>query len=232
MTNLELVSAIAGALFGLSVLAHLIVMFLTIIGLLWSPIAAAKADRYRADTGGSAKAAASMFLPWLYARKSMSGDNQMAPRTVRLGYRLVYVLWLLGPGGAWAGVFLYAGPAYVVFLLYNFLTGSGWVTYGSTAEFTDWSDILAVFVLGAIAGLIAYACLFDRRLGLISSLKRIRALDSGQANLAKIAFEGAIHPQYLDPFVRATLWSFASPVLLVVALVITLPIAGGSVIGN
>lgn len=230
MTNLEFVSAIAGALFGLSVLAHLLVMLLTIIGLLWSPIAAAIADRHRADTGGSAKAAASMFLPWLYARKNMLGDNQMAPRTVRLGYGLVYMLWLLGPSGAWAGLFIYVSSLNVVSIVfYLFLAGPG-ENLSFTDPWRDASDVISALLLSALTGLIAYACLFNRRLGLIPSLKRIRTLHSGRDAPAQSASKGAVHPDYLVPFVRAIFWSFASPVLFAVVLAIVLPIRGGAII--
>ena len=230
MTNLELVSAIAGALFGLSVLAHLVVMLLTIVGILWSPIAAEIADRHRADTCKSAKASIAMFVPWLYARKSMSGDNQMAPRTVRLGYRLVYMLWLLGPGGAWTGMFIYVSSLNVVSIVfYLFLAGPG-EDPSFTSAWRDASDVISALLLSALTGLIAYACLFDRRLGLNSSLKLIRALDSGRDAPAQSASKGAVHPDYLAPFVRAIFWSFASPVLFAVVLAIVLPIRGGAII--
>lgn len=229
----EVASVAVGALFGVSVFAHLSVMLLTFAGLLWSPIAAAIADSNHTDRCGSAKASAWMFLPWLYVRKSMSRDSPMALRTVRRGYVLVYMLWLLGPGGAWVGLFAYFLGLNAVFTVaYLFFVGPGEdpsFTHDGTA-WRDTSDVISALLTSALTGLIAYFCLLDRRVGLVPSLRRMSALYVGQATPIRNPLNGAIQPEYLSPFVRVTIWSFASPILLIATFAIVLPIRGGVIV--
>ena len=206
--------AALGVAIGVTIAAHLLVMLLTAIGLLWSPVAAKMADRRRADTCGSAKASASMFLPWFYVRRNLLGTNPMSSRTIRFGYGFAFILWLLGPAGFWAGFFLYVGPIGVAYTLYHLLAAGEWRILGEPSTWRD--EIIGFFVSGLLVVFIAYACLLDRRVGLLPTAKKVRALHSRQAAPSDPPGSGAIPPRYLAPFALVTTWAFVTPVFVLV----------------
>lgn len=189
-TYFEVVSAVVGTL---TISAHLVVVLLGTIGVLWSPVAAEIADRRNAVPCESAKFSVSMLLPWLYYRKTVLGGKSMHPRTVRLGYILAYMLWLVGPGGTWAGTFVYAIGASIVFWM-----TSDWITT---------EHIIGQLLFIGFSALITYGCLLDRRVGLVPSFRPMRALHTSQpTNITAL----------LAPFSLVTFWGFASPILYVV----------------
>ena len=138
-------------LLGVTALAHVLVMLLVLVGIFWSPIAAYIARRSGEETCAVPRTSALMFLPWLYLQSKVRG-HVMSPRSVRLGYRGLYTLWLFGPVGLWVGLFVAVVPLNIVWTAVSLARGSGWqVLYESRSV-----DLLAV--IGTLA-LVAFVTL-------------------------------------------------------------------------
>ena len=207
-------------LLGVAALAHALVMLLVMVGVLWSPIAAYFARRRGQETCAAPKTSALMFLPWLYLQSKVRG-HVMSPRSVRLGYRVLYTLWLFGPVGLWIGLFVAVVPLNIVWTAVSLARGSGWqVLYESRS--VDLLAVIGTLALVAFVTLLAYACTFGPIVSWKNSLKKLREFHQERALSGHARSQTGIETEYLAPFLYVIGWTFATPVLYIVGTLIYL----------
>ena len=103
------------------VVATIAMLLLAVVGLLWSPFAAAICGGVAHRKGGEGSKSAAdgllgsilLFLPWVYMLSRLHG-RPMGVGTVIAGYLLLFLLWLFGaliPGGIMSWTLFWTGNA-------------------------------------------------------------------------------------------------------------------------